>query len=54
LNYLCEGYKKYFNHIAPYLEAIKRLMEEGEEPAKIMDYAVSFMPGREMIFVKQR
>ncbi len=54
LNYLCEGYKKYFNHIAPYLEAIKRLMEKGEEPAKIMDYAVSFVPGREMLLVKQR
>jgi uncharacterized protein len=54
LNYLCRGYKKYFNHIAPYLEAIKRLLELGEPAAKIMDYAIASIPGKELIFVKQR
>jgi len=54
LNYLCKGYKKYFNHIAPYLEAIKRLLALGLPASKIMDYSITSIPGRELIFLKQR
>ena len=36
LNYLCAGYKKFFNHVAPYMQKMARLLEEGEEAARIM------------------
>ena len=38
LNYLCTGYKKFFNHVAPYMQKMARLLEEGEEAARIMDF----------------
>ena len=37
LNYLCEGYRQYFSHVAPYMDVMKRLLGEKRPPAKIMD-----------------
>ena len=37
LNYLCEGYRQYFSHVAPYMDVMKRLLSEKRPPADIMD-----------------
>lgn len=37
LNYLCEGYRQYFSHVAPYMNVMKRLLGEKRPPAEIMD-----------------
>ena len=37
LNYLCEGYRQYFSHVAPYIDVMKRLLGEKRPPAEIMD-----------------
>lgn len=37
LNYLCEGYRQYFSHVAPYMDVMKRLLGEKHPPAEIMD-----------------
>ena len=36
LNYLCEGYHKFFAHAAPYMEYMKRTLAAGGDPASIM------------------
>jgi uncharacterized protein len=36
LNYLCAGYKKFFNHIDPYMQAMASLLQRGQPPALIM------------------
>lgn len=36
LNYLCEGYLRFFEHVAPYMDYMKRLLEQGRPPAYIM------------------
>lgn len=37
LNYLCEGYRQYFSHVAPYMDVMKRLLGEKRAPAEIMN-----------------
>ena len=37
LNYLCEGYRQYFSHVAPYMDVMKRLLGEKRPPAEIRD-----------------
>ncbi|MBP2656092.1 MAG: aslB [Firmicutes bacterium] len=37
LNYLCAGYKRYFQHIHPYMKVIRQLIENNLPPAKVMD-----------------
>jgi len=37
LNYLCEGYKLFFAHVAPYMERMVRLLQEKRAPAEIME-----------------
>ena len=37
LNCLCEGYRQYFSHVAPYMDVMKRLLGEKRPPAEIMD-----------------
>lgn len=37
LNYLCEGYRQYFSHVAPYMDVMKRLLGKKRPPAEIMD-----------------
>lgn len=41
LNYLCAGYKRFFNHIDPYMRTMVQLMSNGRSPAEIMQ-----MPAR--------
>lgn len=36
LNYLCEGYHKFLNHVAPYMDFMKREFENQRPPANIM------------------
>lgn len=36
LNYLCEGYREFFAHVAPYMEVMARLLSEQRPPAEIM------------------
>ena len=36
-NYLCAGYRQYFEHTAPYMEYMKQRLERHEPPAMIMD-----------------
>lgn len=38
LNYLCEGYKKYFDHVAPYMEFMAKEYEAGRAPANVMGW----------------
>ena len=35
LNYLCEGYSKFFAHVAPYMDFMKRELEAGRPPANV-------------------
>ena len=37
LNYLCEGYKQFFNHVAPYMDFMKQEYENGRPPANVME-----------------
>jgi uncharacterized protein len=37
LNYLCAGYKKFFNHIEPYMVAMGQLIQAGKPAALIME-----------------
>jgi len=44
MNYLCEGYKMYFKHVAPYMDVMKKLLNEGKEASEIMKYLLSDLP----------
>ena len=37
LNYLCEGYRQFFSHAAPYMDFMKRQLDEQRPPADIME-----------------
>jgi len=37
LNYLCEGYYKFFDHIAPYMDYMKNELDKKSAPANIME-----------------
>ena len=37
LNYLCPAYKKFFNHIDPYMKTMAQLLQADEAPARIME-----------------
>jgi uncharacterized protein len=37
LNYLCKGYHQFFNHVAPYMDYMKRELLAERAPANIMD-----------------
>ena len=37
LNYLCKGYYQYFNHVAPYMDFMKRELLAERPPANVMD-----------------
>ncbi|NLZ20278.1 MAG: SPASM domain-containing protein [Bacteroidales bacterium] len=39
LNALCEGYCKFFDHTAPYMEKMKELLENEQPPALIIPWA---------------
>ena len=44
LNYLCVGYRKFFEHAAPYFEAMSELMKSGEPVSKIMESDIPIIP----------
>lgn len=37
LNYLCEGYRLFFSHVAPYMDCMKQLLSQGREAAEVME-----------------
>lgn len=37
LNYLCRGYQQYFQHVAPYMDAMKRELQAGRPASGIMN-----------------
>ncbi len=39
LNYLCPAYKKFFHHVAPYMEFMGRELLNHRHPARVMEYA---------------
>ncbi len=42
INYLCEGYRKFFAHVAPYMDFMKAELDEKRPPANIMDHLDEF------------
>src|SRR5207248_7730161 len=36
LNYLCAAYKRFFNHVDPYMKKMAQLLKQGHAPANIM------------------
>jgi uncharacterized protein len=46
LNYLCAGYRKFFNHIDPYMRAMARLLDDGRPAADLMGSMTGANAGR--------
>lgn len=44
LNYLCEGYKRFFDHAAPYMDYMKHRLMHDEAPADVMEWIRQGMP----------
>ena len=38
LNYLCAGYKKFFNHIDPYMRFMAEQLQQRRAPANVMEW----------------
>ena len=43
-NYLCKGYKRFFRHVTPYMDFMKKCLQKGEAPAKVMDQKFHVAP----------
>lgn len=39
LNYLCQGYRKFFSHVAPYMDFMKKELLNQRPPANVMEWA---------------
>ena len=39
LNYLCQGYHRFFTHAAPYMDYMRKMLQSGQAPAKVMEWA---------------
>ncbi|MBP1637351.1 MAG: anaerobic sulfatase-maturation protein [Bacteroidetes bacterium] len=39
LNYLCEGWKMFYSHVAPYMDFMKNELENKRPPANVMEWA---------------
>lgn len=39
LNYLCAGYRRFFEHVAPYMDFMKRELDNQRPPANVMEWA---------------
>ena len=39
LNYLCRGYHRFFTHAAPYMDYMRKMLQSGQAPAKVMEWA---------------
>jgi uncharacterized protein len=44
LNYLCPGYRQFFEHAAPYFEAMQRLKAAGQPVSQVMQTEIRVMP----------
>ncbi|HHV85497.1 MAG TPA: anaerobic sulfatase-maturation protein [Petrimonas sp.] len=44
LNYLCKGYYKFFNHVAPYMDFMKQELMAKRPPANVMEWVRAGMP----------
>ncbi len=44
LNYLCAGYKRFFEHAAPYFEVMSQLKRAGQPVSTIMETEIHVMP----------
>jgi uncharacterized protein len=42
LNYLCEGYRHFFSHVAPYMDFMKKELDNQRPPANIMNELSKF------------
>ena len=40
-NYLCAGYRRFFTHVAPYMDFMKQCLQRGEAPALVMEHDFS-------------
>lgn len=47
LNYLCAGYKRFFTHVAPYMDYMKYQLIHQQAPALVMDWIKQGMPAYE-------
>jgi len=43
-NYLCEGYRKFFRHAAPFMDFMKHRLQHDEAPAEVMRWVEAGMP----------
>ena len=43
-NYLCAGYKKFFEHVAPYMDYMKWCLQQQMAPANVMQWIKDGMP----------
>ena len=41
LNYLCAGYRRFFEHVAPYMDFMKNELAAKRPPANVMHYVIS-------------
>lgn len=39
LNYLCKGYHRFFDHAAPYMDYMRKMLQNGQAPANVMEWA---------------
>lgn len=44
LNYLCAGYKRFFEHTAPYMRYMSRCLQRQQPPALVMEWVRQGMP----------
>ena len=47
LNYLCTGYRNFFEHVAPYMDFMKHQLKHEQAPARVMDWIRQGMPAYE-------
>ncbi len=40
INYLCEGYRRFFNHVSPYMDFMRDELAAGRAPANVMTAAI--------------
>ncbi|MDE6344268.1 MAG: anaerobic sulfatase maturase, partial [Muribaculaceae bacterium] len=38
LNYLCEGYRRFFEHAAPYMDFMKSELDAGRAPSNVVNF----------------
>ncbi len=43
-NFLCEGYNRFFRHVAPYMDFMKYQLMHNQAPAKVMEWIAQGMP----------